>query len=113
MASDIYAKPDFSTKVRYNRKQLEDTSDWKDCEVKTYHDAYESVEDTRRVQSPEQDMVANISNLQMEVKELKKHSEGIHVHQWLPESASVQSSPSVFSCWSHLEPLLLQRRLLP
>ncbi|XP_023816084.1 asialoglycoprotein receptor 1-like isoform X2 [Oryzias latipes] len=54
MSSDIYAKPDFSKKVRYNRKQQEDTSDWKECEVEIYNDAYESVEDTRRVQSPEQ-----------------------------------------------------------
>ncbi|XP_023815500.1 asialoglycoprotein receptor 1 isoform X2 [Oryzias latipes] len=54
MASDIYAKPDFSKKVRYNRKQLEDTSDWEDCEVEIYHDAYESLEDTTGVQSPEQ-----------------------------------------------------------
>ncbi|XP_023815524.1 uncharacterized protein LOC110015840 isoform X12 [Oryzias latipes] len=75
MASDMFAKPDFSKKVRYNRKQKEDTSDWKECEVEIYNDAYESVEDTTGVQSPEQDMVANISNLQMEVKELKKHSE--------------------------------------
>ncbi|XP_078811259.1 CD209 antigen-like protein A [Oryzias latipes] len=54
MSSDIYAKPDFSKKVRYNRKQQEDPSDWEDCEVEIYNDAYESVEDTRRVQSPEQ-----------------------------------------------------------
>ncbi|XP_023815533.1 CD209 antigen-like protein E [Oryzias latipes] len=114
MSSDIYAKPDFSKKVRYNRKQQEDTSDWEECEVEIYNDAYESVEDTRRVQSPEQApqtetcpkvqkrfcrceqwcllvlctvlsagsiilssfMVVNINNLQMEVKELKKHPEG-------------------------------------
>ncbi|XP_020562572.1 CD209 antigen-like protein A isoform X1 [Oryzias latipes] len=54
MASDIFAKPDFSKKVRYNRKQQEDTSDWKECEVEIYNDAYESVEDTTGVQSPEQ-----------------------------------------------------------
>ncbi|XP_023815526.1 C-type lectin domain family 4 member C-like isoform X2 [Oryzias latipes] len=54
MSSDMLAKPD-SSKVIYNGKQLEDTSDWKECEVKTYNDAYESVEDTRRVQSPEQE----------------------------------------------------------
>ncbi|XP_023815470.1 asialoglycoprotein receptor 1-like isoform X3 [Oryzias latipes] len=116
MASDIYAKPDFSKKVRYNRKQQEDTSDWEDCEVEIYNDAYESVEDTTGVQSPEQApqtetcpkvqkrfcrceqwrllvlctvlsagsiilssyMVVNNYNLQMEVKELKKHSEGIN-----------------------------------
>ncbi|XP_023815514.1 CD209 antigen-like protein E isoform X2 [Oryzias latipes] len=114
MASDMFAKPDFSKKVRYNRKQKEDTSDWKECEVEIYNDAYESVEDTTGVQSPEQApqtetcpkvqkrfcrceqwrllvlctvlsagsiilssyMVVYINNLQMEVKELKKHAEG-------------------------------------
>ncbi|XP_023815474.1 CD209 antigen-like protein E isoform X7 [Oryzias latipes] len=116
MASDIYAKPDFSKKVRYNRKQQEDTSDWEDCEVEIYNDAYESVEDTTGVQSPEQApqtetcpkvqkrfcrceqwrllvlctvlsagsiilssyMVVYINNLQMEVKKLKNHFEGIN-----------------------------------
>ncbi|XP_024153991.2 uncharacterized protein LOC112162436 [Oryzias melastigma] len=57
MSSDIYAKPDFSKKVRYNRKQQEDSSDWEECEVTIYNEAneaYESVENTTGDQSPEQ-----------------------------------------------------------
>ncbi|XP_024154047.1 oxidized low-density lipoprotein receptor 1 [Oryzias melastigma] len=54
MSSGIYAKPDFSKKVRYNRNQQEDSSDWEECEVTIYNEAYESVENTTRDQSPEQ-----------------------------------------------------------
>ncbi|XP_024154052.2 CD209 antigen-like protein C [Oryzias melastigma] len=54
MSSDIYAQPDLSKKVRYDRKQQEDSSDWDECEVKIYNEAYESVEYTTKDQSPEQ-----------------------------------------------------------
>ncbi|KAF3707004.1 C-type lectin domain family 12 member B [Channa argus] len=43
MSSDIYAKPDFSKKVRYNRKVEEDGGEWEEREV----DIYESTDDIR------------------------------------------------------------------
>ncbi|XP_044027303.1 C-type lectin domain family 12 member B-like isoform X2 [Siniperca chuatsi] len=43
MSSDIYAKPNFSKKVRYNRKVQEDKAEWKEREV----DIYESAEALR------------------------------------------------------------------
>ncbi|RVE67083.1 hypothetical protein OJAV_G00113670 [Oryzias javanicus] len=51
MSSDIYAKPDFSKKVRYNRKQQEDSSDRDEGEATIYNEAYESVESTIDIQS--------------------------------------------------------------
>ncbi|XP_038580072.1 uncharacterized protein LOC119906783 [Micropterus salmoides] len=43
MSSDIYAKPDFSKKVRYNRKVQEDNVEWEEREVAIY----ESTDDIR------------------------------------------------------------------
>ncbi|XP_038550715.1 uncharacterized protein LOC119884360 isoform X1 [Micropterus salmoides] len=43
MSSDIYAKPDFSKKVRYNRKVQEDNVEWEERTVAIY----ESTDDIR------------------------------------------------------------------
>uniref|UniRef100_A0AAZ1XS15 C-type lectin domain-containing protein n=1 Tax=Oreochromis aureus TaxID=47969 RepID=A0AAZ1XS15_OREAU len=43
MSSDIYAKPDLSTKVRYSRKEQEDRAEWEQREV----DIYESTDEIR------------------------------------------------------------------
>ncbi|XP_067337997.1 uncharacterized protein [Channa argus] len=43
MSSDIYAKPDFSKKVRYKRKVEEDGGEWEEREV----DIYENTDDIR------------------------------------------------------------------
>ncbi|XP_026156725.1 CD209 antigen-like protein A [Mastacembelus armatus] len=103
MSSDIYAKPDVSRKVRYNRREEED-GEWEEREVQIYETADDVRDDPTGCQSEEgdvsvtlennnlsrnnsllekktADMAANNSQLQEEVKKLKDKTEG----KWCPE----------------------------
>ncbi|XP_067334068.1 C-type lectin domain family 12 member B-like [Channa argus] len=55
MSSDIiYAKPDFSKKVRYNRKVEEDGGEWDEREMDIYEDADVIRDDVTDIQSQEE-----------------------------------------------------------
>ncbi|XP_071356006.1 CD209 antigen-like protein C [Trachinotus anak] len=51
MSSDIYAKPDLSSKVRYNRKEQGDGAEWEEREVDIYENAERIREDHTDCQS--------------------------------------------------------------
>nr|QHC33952.1 dectin-2 [Lutjanus peru] len=53
MSCDIYAKPDLSKKVRYNRKEQEDEVEWEEREVDIYESADAVGHDHTDVQSHE------------------------------------------------------------
>ncbi|XP_067370375.1 C-type lectin domain family 12 member B-like isoform X3 [Channa argus] len=54
MSSDIYAKPDFSKKVRYNRKVEEDGGEWEEREVDIYENTDDIRDDVTDIQSQEE-----------------------------------------------------------
>ncbi|XP_045914197.1 CD209 antigen-like protein D isoform X4 [Micropterus dolomieu] len=111
MSSDISVKPDFSKKVRYNRKVQEDNMEWEERTVAIYESAYNIRNDHTDLQSHNGDISVtlekdqlqgqildmavnhsqlqssyetlskNHSQLQDEVKQLKKESEG----KWCPK----------------------------
>ncbi|XP_050925049.1 CD209 antigen isoform X11 [Lates calcarifer] len=53
MSSDIYAKPDLSKKVRYNRKVEEDGAEWEEREVNIYESTDRMGDDHTDLQSQE------------------------------------------------------------
>ncbi|XP_067332601.1 hepatic lectin-like isoform X1 [Channa argus] len=54
MSSDIYTKPDFSKKVRCNRKVEEDGGEWEEREVDIYENTYDIRADGSDIQSQEE-----------------------------------------------------------
>ncbi|XP_067338024.1 C-type lectin domain family 17, member A-like [Channa argus] len=54
MSSDIYAKPDFSKKVRYHRKVEEDGGEWEEREVDIYENTDDIRDDVTDIQSQEE-----------------------------------------------------------